>query len=104
MEENEGEVIETVRAARKYLISYDAVKRKRRECTRLNHFVFGRADVKLIKGRKKRYEYLDLVSRPGVDRIGQSVLIMRQKDAEDLTSLLRKLGIPHREETVWVTF
>ena len=102
--EDEGELVETVTAARKILVSYDANGRRRRECTLVNQFVFGRAVVVRLKERRKRYEYPGLISRKGVERLGQSVFIMRKKDAEDFTHLLRKLRVPFREEVVWVRF
>ncbi len=96
--------METVTAARKVLVSYDVCGRWKNECTQVNHFVFGRDVTVLLKGRKKKYSYPGSVSRPGVERLGQSVFIMRKKDAEDLTHLLRRMRAPYREETVWVEF
>jgi hypothetical protein len=102
--EDEGELVETVTAARKVLVSYDVNDRWRRECMQVGHFVFGRAVTVRLKGRRKRYIYPGLIARKGIERLGQSVFIMRKKDAEDLTHLLKKLRVPFREEVVWVRF
>ena len=96
--------METVTAARKVLVSYDVNGRWRKECTRVSQFVFGREVTVHLKGRKKKYSYPGLVSRPGVERLGQSVFIMRKEEAEDLTHFLRKMRVPYREETVCVRF
>jgi len=55
--EEEGELVETVTAARKVLVSCDVNGRWRRECTRVSQYVFGRVVTVRLKGRRKRYSY-----------------------------------------------
>ena len=91
-----------ITAARRVMVSYDIDRLRKSEASQVTRFVFGRrADVRL-KHRRKRYFYPGLVSRPGVEQLGQSVLIMREEDAEDMHMLLAKLNVPHRMMTVWV--
>jgi len=44
----------------------------------------------------------DIQHRPGVERLGQSVLMMRDRDAEDFIGLLSRLRVPYRRERIWV--
>ncbi len=91
-----------ITAARRVIISYDVNRLRRSEASRVTRFVFGRKVNVRLKGRKKRYFYPGLVSRSGVEQFGQSVLIMREEDAEEFHSLLTKLNVPHRMMTVWL--
>jgi hypothetical protein len=42
------------------------------------------------------------VHKPGVERLGQPVFMMRKEDAETFGALLQRLLVPHRLERVWV--
>ena len=96
------EELETVTVARRVIVSYDVRKGRRTEASMIQQFVFGRDVWVKTKGGRKRYRYEGLVQRPGVERVGQSVLLLREKDAEDLTSYLSKLRVPYYRERVWV--
>ena len=103
MESEEPEDIrETVTALRRVLVSFDVSRRRRTECTLVSRFIFGQEVTMRVGGREKRYRYPGLVHRPGVERLGQSVLLLREKDGEDLTRRLAELRVPYRREQVWV--
>lgn len=72
------------------LLSYDVSRAPRGKRVHVCHIVFGRT-------RRDRRGHLreedGFIHRPGVVWIGQSVLIMPQKDAEDLARRLRPLGV-----------
>ena len=102
MSSDENEDPETVTALRRVMISYDVSARWRKQCTMVNYFVFGRVVTVQIKGKTKKYRYSGLTSRPDVERWGQSVFIMKEKDADDFAGYLLRLHIPFTRETIWV--
>lgn len=102
MVDESEETRETITAIRRVIVSYDVSQRWANERTRVNHFVFGRSATVRLKGRRKKYHYPGLVSKRGVERLGQSVFMMREEDAEEFTALLKKLGVPCMRERVWV--
>ena len=93
---------ETVTAIPRVLVSYDASQRWRRERTMVNHYLFGRTVTAQLKGRRKKYHYPGLISKRGVERLGQSVFMMREEDADEFTALLKKLGVLYTRERIWV--
>jgi len=97
-----NETLETVTAAPRILVSYDAAARRRTACSLIHQFLFGRHVTVTTKGGEKRYKYEGLIHRPGVERLGQSVWMMREDEAEELTRLLGRLGVPYRRERIWV--
>ena len=101
-EKDQSDELETVTAAKRVIVSYDVRRTRRVECTLVSYFVFGRdVRVRTAKGLK-RYHYTGLIARPGVERVGQSVFMMKEKDAEDFTHFLGKLRVPNMAEQVWV--
>lgn len=98
----EEDIRENVTALRRVLVSFDVHHRRRTETTLVHRFVFGREVTMKVGGREKRYRYPGLIHRPGVERLGQSVLILREKDAEEFTTFLAKLRVPFHREKVWV--
>jgi len=91
-----------VTAAPRVLVSYDAAARRRTACSMVQQFLFGRRVTVRTQGGEKRYRYEGLVHRAGVERLGQSVWMMREDEAEELTRLLGRLGVPYRRERIWV--
>ena len=71
------------------LVSYDALGAARSVATRVCQLVFGR---RRIRGDHVREEP-GLIHRAGVVWIGQSVLAMPGKEADDFASRLRRLGV-----------
>jgi hypothetical protein len=102
MSPEEDDVRETVTALRRILVSYDIHHRRRVECSLVNRYVFGHEVTRRVGGKPKRYRYMGLVHKPGVERVGQSVLRMRDKEAEDFCGHLAKLRVPYRRERIWV--
>jgi len=98
----EAEHLETVTAAPRVLVSYDIQARRRSECSMVQQYVFGRTVVKTVDGRAKRYRYPGLVAKQGVERLGQSVLMMREEEAEAFTGFLARLRVSFRRERIWV--
>ncbi len=100
----EDEILETVTAAPRVIVSFDVRRRRRTECSLVNQFVFGReVTVRTRDGGRRRYRYPGLIARPGVERLGQSVLMMRERDAEDFIAFLGRLRVSYRRERIWVT-
>lgn len=67
------------------LVSYDVSKGSRAAAARVAHLIFGRKDVPFPERRP-------FIERPGVVRIGQSVLLLPAPDAEELVERLTALG------------
>ena len=103
MAPDETEQLETVsEVARRVIVSFDVRRRRRTECTLVTRFVFGRRERVRTPQGTRVYRYPGLIARPGVERLGQSVLLMREDDAEDFTGFLSRLHVPHSAETVWI--
>lgn len=100
--EDEKEDLETLTAAKRVIVSWDIDRRRRTECTLVNRFIFGREVTVRLKTGRKRYRYQGLVMRPWVERIAQSALMMREKDAEDLVSFLHRLRVPCTRFEAWI--
>lgn len=91
---------ERIVAMPRVIVSYDV--QRGRGGSIVYQFVHGRTVTVHAAGRLKRYRYPGLVDREGVIRLGQSVLMMREDDAEDLMSFLRKSNVSYTTERVWV--
>jgi hypothetical protein len=98
----DDEVLETIRAAPRMIVSYDVKARRRTVCSLVQQHLWGREVSVRTKGGQKRYRYEGLVHRPGVERLGQSAFMMRREEAEQFTAFLQKLLVPHRTERIWV--
>jgi len=96
------DVRETVTGLRRVIVSYDIHHRRRTEASLVNRYLFGHEVVARVGGRDKRYRYRGLIHRPGVERLGQSVFLLRERDAEDLVGYLARLRVPHSQERVWI--
>jgi len=104
MREDEEERPETVTKYRRVIVSYDVSSRRRYAGLRVTQYVFGRKVSVRTKEGLKTYRYEGLIMRPAVDRLGQSVLIMREKDAEDFHTFLTELRVSHTRQLVWTEF
>ena len=82
--------IEGFRGGDAFLLSYDVAGSARSAAARVCQIVFGRSRL-LPDG--SRYEEEGFVHRPGVIWIGQSVLLLPERDAGELASRLRRLGV-----------
>lgn len=96
------DVFITKSVALRVVVSYDAGKRQRVEATAIHRFIHGRKVAMKVGGRRKRYCYPGLAARRGVEIIGQSVLLMREKEAEDFAAFLHRLRVPFTTKRVWV--
>ena len=72
-----------------WLVSYDVSGAARSVAVRVCQIVFGRK--RFVQGRTK--DEPGFIHRSGVVWIGQSVLAMSSRDADDLTNRLRPLGV-----------
>jgi len=72
-----------------YLVSYDVSGRARSAAARVCQIVFGRKRI------ARGFERNDpgFIHRPGVVWIGQSVLVMPFRDANELAERLRRMGV-----------
>ena len=71
------------------LVSYDALGAARSVATRVCQLVFGRRRIRCDHVREEP----GFIHRAGVVWIGQSVLAMPVKEADDFASRLRRLGV-----------
>ncbi len=104
MDEDDEEMPETVEAYRRVVISYDVSRRRHSVAVRVGEHVFGRKVKVRTRRGVKTYRYPGLISRRGAERMGQSVLILREKDAEDFHKFLTELRVPHSSRLVWSQF
>lgn len=72
-----------------FLVSYDVSGTARSIAARVCQIVFGRR--RIVRGRTR--QELGFIHRSGVVWIGQSVLAMPPRDADDLAARLRRLGV-----------
>jgi len=98
----QDETLETVTAAPRVIISYDVKSRRTTEACLVQQYVFGRAVTMKTKGGVKRYTYEGLIHKPAVERLGQSVLMMREDEAERFAGFLAKHRVPYSRERIWV--
>ncbi len=72
------------------LLSYDVTGVPRSAAVRVCRIVFGRTRV-AVDGRMR--EEKGFIHRPGVVWVGQSVLVLPARDADELSGRLRALGV-----------
>ncbi len=104
MDKDDKELPETVTMFRRVVISYDVSRRRHSVAVRVGEYVFGRKVRVRTKNGTKTYRYEGVVMKPAVERIGQSVLFMREEDAEDFHRFLTGLRVPHTRRLVWTEF
>lgn len=92
----------TIAVLPRLIVSYNVERSKSSESCMVYQFVFGRKVAKKLASRKKTYRYPGLIDRPEVEPLGQSVLMMMEKDADEFTSFLWKLRVPYTVRRVWV--
>ena len=80
------------------LISYDVSGAARSVAVRVCQIVFGRSASHRPPPHERRAE--GFIWRPGVVWIGQSVLVLPPRDAEELAGKLRRLGVQVAEAPV----
>jgi len=80
------------------LLSYDVKQTRRSVAVEVCRIVFGRIRSDGAEGRK--YVKEGFIHRPGVVWIGQSVLALPSRDAEELSRKLRGLGVKVRSTRV----
>jgi hypothetical protein len=83
--------IEGYGGTERVLLSYDASGIVRPRAARVCHIVFGRVR-RSGDGKPEKVER-GFVHRPGVVWVGQSVLILPRRDADELAARLRVLGV-----------
>lgn len=71
------------------LVSYDVFGSARSTAARVCHIIFGRK--RIVRGQTR--DEPGFIHRSGVVWIGQSVLAMSARDADDLAARLRGLGV-----------
>lgn len=82
--------IEGYRGSDAILLSYDVAGGARSAAATVCQIVFGRSR---LGSDGQRREVEGFVHRPGVIWVGQSVLLLPQRDAVELASKLRRLGV-----------
>ncbi len=92
--------IEGYEGSERVLLSYDVSGATRPKAARVCHIVFGR--TRRDGPNKERVER-GFIHRPGVVWVGQSVLVLPPRDADELRSKLRALGVRVSDCLVGVT-
>ncbi len=98
----DDERIETINVALRLVVSFDVSGHRPGVGVAINQYIHGRKVTIRSNGGRKRYFYEGLVSKPGVEKLGQSVLLMKEKDAEEFASFLWRLKVPCRQWRVWL--
>ncbi len=75
-----------------WIVTYDIDGRDRIASVRAAQLIFGRRNTTTREGRPTTYDQPGFIHRPGVVWVGQSVLILPRKDAEELRGRLAGLG------------
>jgi len=78
-----------------HLVSYDVRGLDWSRRGRIHRLLFGAVSRKRSGGVWKEYEYAGLLDRPNARWIGQSVVLLRPGDAEELVRALRAIEVPH---------
>jgi len=83
------------------LVHYDIRETNVRARTALNRFLFGRVDIKVVNGGRKRYRYPGLVP-DAAEWVGQSVLLLDPDLADRVIAKLEELRAKRSVRTVYV--
>jgi len=93
---------ETVKAVPRLLVSYNVRGGQEKENAMIHQHLFGRrVTATLSGGQRKRYRYSGLLERTDAEHIGQSVIMMRERDAEEFISFLHSLRVSCMVWRVW---
>ncbi len=92
----------TIVAVPRITVSYNVSRGRHSESSIVYQYVFGRKVTKRTATGKKVYRYPGLVGKPDVEALGQSVLMMREKDAEDFHAFLWGIRVMHAMMKVWI--
>ena len=95
-------VIDGYSGSERRLLSYDVRGVARPVASRVCHIVFGRARRGENGDAAERIER-GFIHRPGVVWIGQSVLVLPPRDADELTGRLRSMGVRVVHEPVGIS-
>ncbi len=93
--------IEGYEGSERVLLSYDVTTATRSQAATVCHIVFGRTR----RGGEDTKERIEkgFIHRPGVVWVGQSVLVLPPRDADELRNKLRALGVRVSDCLVGVT-
>ncbi len=94
--------IEGYEGSERVLLSYDVSGATRPQASRVCHIVFGRTRRDEDGSGTEKIEK-GFIHRPGVVWVGQSVLVLPPRDADELRSKLRTLGVRVSDCLVGVT-
>ncbi len=83
--------LEGYEGSERVLVSYDVAGEARSKASRVCQIVFGR--IRLLDDGRRVHEEKGFIHRPGVVWIGQSVLAMPPREAEELRVRLGALGV-----------
>ena len=86
-----------------WILSYDVDGRERALSVRVAHLTFGRKNTTSREGQTMTYDQPGFIHRPGVVWVGQSVLFLPSRDADELAGRLRGMGVRVRAVPIPVT-
>jgi len=95
-------VVEGYNGQERRLLSYDVRGIARPVAARVCHIVFGRIR-RISDGVPRERLEKGFIHRPGVVWIGQSVLVLPPRDADELAGKLRALGVRVVHEDVGIS-
>jgi len=84
------------------IVSYNVERRRASEISMVYQFVFGRKVSKKLASGRKVYRYAGLIDREEAEVLGQSVVMLREKDADGFTSFLWDMRVPYTAKRIWV--
>jgi len=76
-----------------WMLTYDVKGSDRATAVRVCQLIFGRRNSTTREGRPSTYDQAGYIHRPGVVWVGQSVLVLPRKDADELRSRLENMGV-----------
>ncbi len=93
--------IEGYEGSERVLLSYDVTAATRSQAARVCHIVFGRTRRNGDPAKERTEK--GFIHRPGLVWVGQSVLVLPPRDADELRGRLRTLGVRVSDCLVGVT-
>ena len=92
----------TIVAVPRIIVSYDVTRSRGGKSSMVYQHVYGRKVMKKTAVSRKIYRYRGLVEKPSVEVLGQSVLMMKESDAEDFHAFLWTRRVSHTMTKVWI--
>ncbi|UCH88778.1 MAG: nucleotidyltransferase domain-containing protein [Thermoplasmata archaeon] len=83
------------------LISYDLAGKPNTLQVKISKKVHGYKSKKVIKGKKKIYEYPGLKNVEGGEIVSKSAILLPMEKSKDLIEIFKRLNVPHKLFKIW---